>query len=63
MLRSIFRSQRMPSLYRRFISLLANQKLVAEVGVEPTIAFAVVMSHASVPRLVPAVLLNFKEPN
>jgi hypothetical protein len=37
--------------------------LVAEVGVEPTIAFAVVMSHASVPRLVPAVLLNFKEPN
>jgi len=38
-----------------------DSKLVAEMGVEPTIAFAVVMSHASVPRLVPAVQLNFKE--
>jgi len=35
MLRSIFRSQRMHSLYRRFISLLANQKLVAGEGIEP----------------------------
>ena len=37
------------------------KNLVAEVGVEPTIAFAVVMSHASVPRLVSADQLNFKE--